>query len=129
MGQTVGVYYAHFEDNASSLSNGGGVEVGFPMGPTVGALAGASYANLQYGLTNVQGTLDLTWNARSNVQLIGEVGLGKNVSAISGAAAGGGSPSPISGSGRGGMRPSGGTTSTQSDFHASALVGVRLVIP
>lgn len=126
-GQTLGLYYVHFEDNAAATSTSVAGELKIPMGESLSAQAGAIYGALPDGLTNYQASFGLNWLVAKHLLFVSELGAGENVTTISTSTGGVGVGLDHGGSGMR-ARQSGGS-STQSQFAATAYLGFRALIP
>jgi len=126
--RTVFLYGTHFEDNVGARLNQIGAEANAPIGSQVTGLAGAAFGSRQGGEPNAQGTLGLTWSRWKGLLLIAQTTFGKNIAASSPAEAGGGAAvGPVGSKGQGHSKSI--TTDATSGFQATALVGIRLVVP
>jgi len=124
-GQTVGVSYVRFEDNAAGISNSVVGELKIPMGESLSAQAGATYGSLPGGLTNFQGTLGLNWIVAKHLLFMSELGAGENVATTSTSTGGVGIGRRVSG-----LRvPRPGGSSTQNQFAATTYLGLRVLVP
>lgn len=130
-GRTLGIYFAHFEDNASSRLNALGSEIAIPVVPTLTGSGGVSYGEWRNGLNSLQGTAGLVWNPSARIQLLGELAVGRNVFMVweSSSARGGLGHLPILGGIGAGNSPSDPTTSQVSKIAATGLLGFRILIP
>lgn len=81
-GGTWGVFLTHAEDTFGTSATGLTGEVGMPLSPTVVALGRGSLASVQGGGTNLQGSAGLVWGASKRVLLVGELGMGRDATAL-----------------------------------------------
>jgi hypothetical protein len=125
MGQTVGLSYVRFEDNAGGISNSVVGELKIPRGERLSAQAGVTYGSLPGAMTNLQGTLGLNWIVAKHLLFMSELGAGENVTTISTSTGGVGI-----GRGGSGKRPQrSGGSGTQNQFAATAYFGLRVLVP
>jgi hypothetical protein len=125
MGQTVGLSYVRFEDNAGGISNSVVGELKIPRGERLSAQAGVTYGSLPGAMTNLQGTLGLNWIVAKHLLFLSELGAGENVTTISTSTGGVGI-----GRGGSGKRPQrSGGSGTQNQFAATAYFGLRVLVP
>lgn len=124
-GQTLSLYYVHFEDQAAGTSNSVAGELKIPMGENLSAQAGATYGALPNGLTNFQGSIGLNWVVAKHLLLMSELGAGENVTTISTSMGGVG----VDHRGSGMRTRQSGGSSTQSQFAATGYFGFRVLIP
>jgi hypothetical protein len=125
--RTVFLYGNHSEDNIGARLNQIGAEANVPVGSQFTGLAGAAFGARQGGETNAQGTLGVTWSRWKGLLLIGQTTFGKNIAASSSQAGGGATVVPVGSKGQGHSKSV--TTGTANDFQATALVGIRVVVP
>lgn len=81
-GGTWGVSYSRVEDTFGPSATGFATEVGLPLSPTLLMTGRGSLASVEGGGTNVQGSAGLIWGAAKRVLLVGELGLGRDATAL-----------------------------------------------
>ena len=121
-GQSLGLYYMHYADNADGKSDGVSGELDMPLFASLSAQANASQAMAQGDQRSTQGSVGLRWNVVHQLELTGEMGLAR------GGAASGFVPSrgPLEQL-LGGPPPN--APKQGPITHPLALVGVRVTIP
>ncbi len=72
-GQTLGLYAAHYDDNANSASSSVSLDLGVPVGAALSLRGSAGYAS-GLGVSGPQGTVGLTWRTARFLELSGDVG-------------------------------------------------------
>lgn len=123
------LYGTHFEDNDGARLNQIGAEGNAPLGAALTGIAGAAFGSRQGGATNAQGTAGLIWSRWTRLLLIGEVTFGKNIAASSPTGTSGGTSVGPLGGPRGMDHAPRSTTDSSSGLEATALVGIRVVVP
>jgi hypothetical protein len=81
-GTTLGLFYARVNDNLGLQSDGAVSECNTPISASVLGTARISWASLKGGGTSFQGAAGVTWSPASRVQLLAELGLGRDVVAL-----------------------------------------------
>jgi len=132
-GGTLGFYYLRLTNNAQESFGSAGVEYSAAFTPSITAQIGTSYGRWNTDATTTQGTLSGTWHPLARVILLGELDVGRNLTASSAAGPSGGGglgglPLP-GGLGGGGRGKRANETSVQSDVSAAGQVGIRFLIP
>ncbi len=125
-GQTMLLWYSHYEDNQDFASDGAILESEIPLRDKLTAKLNGAYATAGQGVRSFQGAVGLGWRMVPHVELSGEVGLARN-----GFAAAGAGPSvpgfslPILDGGG----PSAQRTGPASEVSPTVLLGMRVSIP
>jgi hypothetical protein len=127
---TLGVYYLRLTDNAGESLSSAGAELGAPLARNVTGQIGSSYGTWNSAATTAQASLSGTWQPLPRVLLLGEVDVGRNLTATtaagpSGGGALGGLPLP-GGMGRGNR---GSASGGGSEISSAGQIGVRFVLP
>jgi hypothetical protein len=129
-GRSVGLYYAHWHNSITGTTNGLIGELGLTVRPDVAARFAGSLAGAPGGLTSMQGTTGIDWQAIGPLTLSAEVGL-----AVNGAP--GSQYSPLGSSGRGsgslipglGGGPLGPSEPARSTTEPTFTIGGRVLLP
>jgi len=121
-GQSLGLYYMHYSDNADGRSDGASAELNVPLSARLSAQASASHATAPGDQRSTQGSVGLSWNPVRRIELTGAMGFAR------GGAASGFVPSrgPLDQL-LGGPRQQRPTPTPSTE--AVALVGVRVTFP
>ena len=129
-GSMVGAYVSHFEDNASSRLNLIGTEAALPVTTRLVGSGDVSYGEWAGGARVLQGAAGFVWSPARRLQILAQLGLGRNaVSLTSTASTGGGLvhlPFTQDVGGRGGGTE---RSSSQNEVATTGLAGFRVVIP
>jgi hypothetical protein len=118
-GGTWGVYFLRAEDTIGPSTTGLATEAAVPLGPMLIATGRGSLASVEGGGTNVQGAAGLIWGASKRVLLVGELGMGRDATALAPSA-----PAP------GGVGITGRHAGSAPDYVSGPAlsVGIRYVI-
>ena len=126
-GATLGLYYAHYGDNADSRSDGAIGEVSAPLAHGLTARGEASVASAPGDLRATQGALGLAWAPLHGLEISGEVGLARNGAVFATPGSPGRPPLvPVIGVG---TPATPGTTETVSRTESTAQLGIRVLFP
>lgn len=81
-GGTWGLLITHADDTFGASTNGLSAEVAVPLSPSMIALGRGSLASVEGGGTNLQGSAGLVWGASKRVLFVGELGMGRDATAL-----------------------------------------------
>jgi len=124
---TLGVYYSHYEDNASTTTDAGIAELAIPVVESIVARASSSYSSTSGNLRSLQGAIGAGWSPVQHLELTGDVGLAQNgVVASAPFARRKSSGLPLLGDG---TAPPTGNSSNQQLVEPTFQFGVRLLFP
>ena len=122
-GQSVQLWYMHYQDNHQVKSDGAILEAAIPLADRLTGKLNASYATAPQDLRVLQGAVGLAWTVVPHLELSGEIGLAQNGSAVYG--------EPFRGPGLpllgGGQSSETGTQQTVNQTGTTALFGVRVM--
>jgi hypothetical protein len=77
-GQSLGLYYSHYDDHSDATSDAVIAELATPLVEHLTGRATAAYATATAGSPSGQGALGLTWSPIHGVDLLGDVGIAKS---------------------------------------------------
>lgn len=126
---TLGCYFLHEGNTSPDRRNAIGVELTKPLRPTLSIQVGGALGRQTSGPTSPMGSLALFWRALRNIQLHGEIDLGRGVVAVPSAGSGGSGSMQLPILGKLDEPSSGTEPSSESRLEAAGLLGVRFLIP
>lgn len=122
-GQSVQLWYVHYQDRQDVTSDGAILEAALPLSDRLTGKLNASYATAPQDLRVLQGAVGLGWTVVPHLELSGEIGLAQNGSAVYG--------EPFRGPGLpllgGGRSSETGPQQTVNQTGSTALLGVRVM--
>jgi len=85
-GGTWGISYFRADDTFGPSTNGFASEIGLPLTPRLIGIGRGSVASVDGGGTNLQGPAGLIWGVAQRLLLVGELGMGRDATALASSA-------------------------------------------